>query len=572
MKFEIITLIFVVIKIISAQILPYPEVNIEQGTVRGKYEKTISGKNYAAFVGIPYAQPPVGKNRFKEPKEPDPWFGVYKALESGSPCLQYTHFGYKILGDEDCLFLNIYTPSVPVNKKVSPLLDVLFYIHGGAFMFASGDSFRPGFLLDRDIILVTINYRLGPLGFLSTGDEVIPGNNGLKDQTAALKWVRKNIAAFGGNPDSVTIMGVSAGGASVHYHYLSPLSQGLFKRGLSLSGTALCPWTLMDKGQEKAFQLGSNLGCSTQNSTSLLRCLRKRPAVQIVAQVKEFLGWLYNPYSPFGPTVERGGKTPFLEQDPYQILTSGNFQQVPWITSVTSEEGLYPGAELMTPEYLKELDSNFYEILPHLLDFNLTVKAELKHEICKSIKEYYLNNKDVSKNTVKFIQMISDRLFVSCGEEGAKIHAAKSSAPVYFYYFNYRGEKSISNLFSHSDENFGVSHGDDILYLFDFPDYLDAKQTSQEKEMTERYLNFITSYAKSGVPQFTPDFVFPTVKEALPDLRYIRIKSPHEFIQEQTTDLGNSKFWFKLNLKEEINTSKLVLKAESVFTKEREEL
>lgn len=107
------------------------------------------------------------------------------------------------------------------------LMNVIVYIHGGAFQFGGGIGYGPQYLLDSDdFVYVSINYRLGPLGFATTGDEILPGNNGLKDQVAALKWIQRNIAAFGGNPGAVTIAGMSAGGASVHYHLLSPMSAG----------------------------------------------------------------------------------------------------------------------------------------------------------------------------------------------------------------------------------------------------------------------------------------------------------------------------------------------------------
>lgn len=120
-----------------------------------------------------------------------------------------------------------YCFAAKVNKDVS------IHIHGGAFMFGSGDRYKPDYLMDHDdIIYVSFNYRLGPLGFLSTGDSIVPGNNGLKDQVAALSWVQRNIVAFGGDPSKVTITGLSAGGASVHYMYLSPLSHGTLKVNL----------------------------------------------------------------------------------------------------------------------------------------------------------------------------------------------------------------------------------------------------------------------------------------------------------------------------------------------------
>jgi len=126
--------------------------------------------------------------------------------------------------------LFVVGPQLPRDGLIAGgLMNVVVYIHGGAFQFGSGIQYGPQYLLDgdEDLVYVSINYRLGPLGFATTGDETLPGNNGLKDQVAALKWVQRNIAAFGGNPGAVTIAGMSAGGASVHYHTLSPMSSGI---------------------------------------------------------------------------------------------------------------------------------------------------------------------------------------------------------------------------------------------------------------------------------------------------------------------------------------------------------
>ncbi|KAJ4446942.1 hypothetical protein ANN_13644 [Periplaneta americana] len=166
------------------------------------------------------------------PQPPESWTGVLKATKEGPDCIQKPFPELpslpEIVGDEDCLYLNVYTPRLPADGEATELLPVMFWIHSGGWVSGSGSSdlYGPQYLLDKEIVLVTINYRLGPLGFLSTGDEVCPGNNGLKDQLAALRWVRDNIAAFGGNPNSVTIFGESAGGASVHHHVLSESSRG----------------------------------------------------------------------------------------------------------------------------------------------------------------------------------------------------------------------------------------------------------------------------------------------------------------------------------------------------------
>lgn len=162
-------------------------------------------------------------------------------------------------------------------------------IHGGGFTFGFGHIYGPDYIIDiPDVVVVTFNYRLGPLGFLTTGDSICPGNNGLKDQTLALEWVQRNIHAFGGDPNKVTIVGLSAGGASVHYHYLSELSEGLFKRGYSFSGSALCPWAFQRDGVEKTKRLAANLGCPNSDSKTMVKCLRRRPARKIVEQMKNF--------------------------------------------------------------------------------------------------------------------------------------------------------------------------------------------------------------------------------------------------------------------------------------------
>uniref|UniRef100_A0A1B6D1F0 Carboxylesterase type B domain-containing protein n=1 Tax=Clastoptera arizonana TaxID=38151 RepID=A0A1B6D1F0_9HEMI len=557
----ILVLVIFFVTICVGQISPYPEVTIQQGIIRGKYDTTINGRSYAAFIGIPYAQARVGKQKFKEPKASKPWVGILFATEKRPVCLQYDQFTNVMIGDEDCLYLDIYTPSVPVNAQTSRLLDVIVYINGEGFTSSSGNDFGPNYLLDRDVVFVTFNYRVGALGFLSTGDLIVPGNNGLKDQSAALRWVQRNIAAFGGNPGSITLIGHGAGGASVHYHYLSPLSQGLFTRGISFSGTALCPWALMENGREKAFQIGTNLGCNTLDSTLLLNCLRNRPAHQILQQSKQLTGWSNNPFAVFGPTVELGGKIPFITQEPYQILKSGLFQQLPWITSVTSEEGLFPGAEIISsPTSSQELDLYFDEILPHILDFNQTVEPELKQDVCSDIRGFYFNNlfftNAPSQNPTQVVKMLGDRHFVSCAEEAAKTHAELSIAPVYFYYFSYKGSTSMSNMYTKNEYNIGVSHGDDVAYFLKST-YLNPENSASDKEMMNRFLDFITSYASFGIPRFTPNFVFAPVKPTLPALQYINIKSPTEFVPEQSTNLGNSEFWFNLPLYEEVNLVKL---------------
>lgn len=166
-------------------------------------------------------------------------------------------------------------------------------------MFFEPGMYGPKIIMNRNVVYVNLSYRLGPFGFLSTEDEILPGNLGLKDQTAALKWIKENIHLFGGNNSSITITGMSAGGASVHLHYLSPISKGLFHRGISQSGSALNPWVLQENAREKAVKLAELLGCPSANSAQIVSCLSKRSARQIVNAVKEFQVYLslYSPNS-----------------------------------------------------------------------------------------------------------------------------------------------------------------------------------------------------------------------------------------------------------------------------------
>ena len=170
-------------------------------------------------------------------------------------------------------------------------LDVMVWFHGGGFVSGTASFYGAEHLLDKDIVLVTVNYRLGPLGFLSTGDDQAPGNFGLKDQVASLRWVQDNILEFGGNPHSVTLFGESAGGSSVHFHMLSPLSRGLFHRGISQSGTALCSWALAPNGTSthQAKKLARLLDCPQHPSAALVACLRTKQADDIIATDKQFM-------------------------------------------------------------------------------------------------------------------------------------------------------------------------------------------------------------------------------------------------------------------------------------------
>lgn len=201
-----------------------------------------------------------------------PWNETFDATKDGPMCVQFTDSSDKI--SEDCLRLNVYTRSLTPTKP----RPVIIYMHPGGFYSTSSQSETtagPEHFMDRDIVLVTINYRLGILGFLSTGTSDAPGNNGLKDQVQAFKWVRDNIDKFGGDPKSVTLMGYSAGGMSITMHLVSPMSQALFHRVIVMSGSATSQWEIPSEQMDLAKKQTRLLNCSDESIESMMDCLKK---------------------------------------------------------------------------------------------------------------------------------------------------------------------------------------------------------------------------------------------------------------------------------------------------------
>ncbi|XP_003703976.2 carboxylic ester hydrolase-like isoform X1 [Megachile rotundata] len=540
-----------------------PRVKTPQGAIRGYYKVSANGRQYEAYEGIPYALPPIGKLRFKPPQRLPPWMGELPATKFGSPCLQYAQIpedpNDRVEGSEDCLYLNIYVPKERQTKS----LPVLFWIHGGAFQYGSGMYMGAKYLMDRDVIFVTINYRLGMLGFLSTEDEVVPGNMGLKDQSMALRWISENIEWFGGDPNRVTLVGLSAGGASVHYHYLSPMSAGLFQGGISISGTAFDCWTQTENSSQKAKQLGALMGCPTNNVREMVRCLKYRPGRTLVESLGQFMRFYYNPFTPFGPVPEKYGDEPFIDRTPAEIVSSGDVQDVPWITGVTSEEGLYPVAEFIAiPEALKTLDNNWDIIAPSFLDYNYTVPIEKHVEVAKLIRKEYFGSKKIDETTTKpLIQVASDRFFVVDSEKAARMVAKVNKEPVWYYYYTFRGAHSLSDALSGTTTNYGVSHGDDAYHVVDTP-YFDPTTTLDDRKIQQVLIDLWVSFATHGVPNVN-DAQWPRLNPNEKALHYLHIGGPENIRMDSTINFGHKHFWNSLNFNEnKVDTTFDALKEE----------
>uniref|UniRef100_A0A8D8QWX7 Carboxylic ester hydrolase n=1 Tax=Cacopsylla melanoneura TaxID=428564 RepID=A0A8D8QWX7_9HEMI len=529
-------------------------VRVKQGYLEGSKLTLRNGKVVTRFTNVPYALPPVGERRFKDPEPIKYWPGVWNATsDKGLKCMQYRHVpggGNVAGGQEDCLYLFIYTPWLPDKKQLlsdHKLMDVIVYIHGGAFMFGGGSMYQPLSLLeDHDVVFVSLNYRLGPLGFLSTGDDVVPGNMGLKDQTQALQWIQENIAQFGGSPDSVTITGTSAGGASVHFHLLSPKPRGLFHRAISMSGTMLSPWTIAEQLPNKTKLIAQHLGCPVTCNEAIVDCLRSRPALMIAEAVRLTQPFLYNPFSPWGPTVDGFSNDPVLPDYPAELIKQGRVVNVPWLNSVTTAEGLYPGAEFLGSDtFMKTIDENWIKLAPHILDFNFTVADNLKQEVAAKIRYQYMNNTPISRaNHKPFIQIISDRMFNVDAERSSRFHSELKlkSHPVYFYEFNFRGRYSLSDAFSRSFTNYGVAHADDTNYVLQFNPEVLLNTTVEEQNMLNFMGTLWTTFARTGKPSIGP--WTPVSPNAF---NYLRIESAHEYSMKcNVPEIGSRSFWDSL--------------------------
>ncbi|KAJ9599104.1 hypothetical protein L9F63_010372, partial [Diploptera punctata] len=377
-------------------------VSVVQGKLRGREATTKSGATYYSFQGIPYAKPPTGPLRFRAPQPADSWKGMRDALVEGPVCPQMDIFKKEFKGEEDCLYLNVYTPKTKIRNCNGKSI-ILIFLHG-AIMTVNEEWMYDPILVAEDIVLVTFNYRLGPLGFLSTGDSVIPGNNGLKDQVMALRWIQQNIAQFGGDPGNVTIFGNSSGGACVHYQMLSPMSEGLFHHAISQSGTAINPWAFDKNPRLKAFSLGQILGCRTNDSTKLIEYLRNVPVQRLIEgvdklKIKEMK---YRGKCLFTPALEHSvaeGEEIFLEESPKDLISQGKFHKIPYLTGINSHEGLLMLKEIqMNPQQLEIYNNNFELFVRRVLytDINDT---KLK-EIAQEVKKFYFGDKPLSQDTL----------------------------------------------------------------------------------------------------------------------------------------------------------------------------
>ncbi|XP_033244802.1 uncharacterized protein LOC108153856 [Drosophila miranda] len=499
------------------------DVQTESGPVVGRRRTAVYGDEYVSFERIPYALPPVGRLRFMNPLPVTPWTEPLDCTEKGPKPLQM-HEKKFIEGAEDCLYLNVYARKLHSPKP----LPLLVYFFGGGFEIgdATTDMNGPDYFMMRDVVVVTISYRVGALGFLSLNDPAVgvPGNAGLKDQLLGLQWISANAASFNADPNNVTAFGDSAGAASVHYLMLNPKAEGLFHKAILQSGNALCPWAVCPKATQMARRLADQLGMDNVDAATdamILDYLQVQPGHRLMENrqinVSELLdGFIVQ----LGPTVE-----PYetdhcvLAKNPSDLLATAWGNKIPVLMGGTSFEGLMVLGLMISKDLqsvLKILKNQPQRMLP--FDLQRVLSRINARKLGLTVHAMYFGTTapmESMEGEVNFCEYISDKHFWLPIMDVIRSRQDPSLAPTYLYCFDYD-----SPTFNHErirccgKESVGTCHYDDHSYLW-FGNFSWKLQKDMPEYLTiERMIDIVTTFAETSDPncQSVLKQLHPTIK------------------------------------------------------------
>uniref|UniRef100_A0A6D2XJQ0 Neuroligin 2a n=3 Tax=Takifugu TaxID=31032 RepID=A0A6D2XJQ0_TAKRU len=507
----------------------HPIVTTNYGKLRG-VKKDLNNEILGPveqYLGVPYATAPIGDRRFQPPEAPGSWQEIRNATQFAHVCPQNIHgvlpeimlpvwftdnldvaAGYIQNQSEDCLYLNVYVPTEdgPLTKKHDEssmnkprdedIRDrrkkpVMLFIHGGSYMEGTGNMFDASVLAAYgNVIVVTMNYRLGVLGFLSTGDQSAKGNYGLLDQIQALRWLNENIGHFGGDPERITIFGSGAGASCVNLLILSHHSEGLFHRAIAQSGTAISSWSVNYQPLKYTKILARKVGCTYTETADLVDCLRRKNFRELVDQDIQPARY----HIAFGPVVD-GDVVP---DDPEILMQQGEFLNYDILIGVNQGEGL---------KFVDDSEDNdgisaaaFDYTISNFVD-NLYGYPEGKDILRETIKFMYTDwadrdNGDMRRKTL--LALFTDHQWVAPAVATAKLHAEFQS-PVYFYTFYHHCQTETR------PEWADAAHGDEIPYVFGVPmigatDLFPCNFSKNDVMLSAVVMTYWTNFAKTGDP------------------------------------------------------------------------
>ena len=457
-----------------------PEVAVTGGTVRG----TLGEDGLKQYHGIPYAAAPVGNGRWAPPGPVEPWADIRDATTAGSSCVQPQGQGGSFYGrsdfemDEDCLTLNVWTRA----QHVGPGLPVMVWIHGGGLTTGDGASYPGELLTSNGVVLVTANYRLGPFGFLAHPElsaenaNGVSGNAGLRDQIAALEWVRDNIEQFGGDPANVTIFGESAGSLSVSLLQASPLSGGLFHRVIGESGGAFQPMTFRDRETPwaaSAESVGEKFGAALAGeggdaSLAALRTLAADHVLQIFQSDPAF--------SDYGSLAIVDGEV--IPDEVATIFAEGRQADVPVLIGSNADEAT---------TFLAFFTPNFGE---GNAGFGAYVQATLP-EAADGLGEHYPSADDAQAERA-WVDLFGDLLFAYPMRAWARSMETVDS-DAYLYWFTWAPPIE-------ERDRYKAFHAAEVGYVFGNLDLFGAVPTDEDRALSDLMASIWTQFAKTGNP------------------------------------------------------------------------
>nr|AGG20205.1 carboxylesterase ae17 [Bombyx mori] len=461
-----------------------PLVDTKVGLIRGL---TSEDGSYSMFMGIPYANVNYS-NPFGDAIPHTKFQDTFEAYDDGAICPQLYMFNETVLGNLDCLHLNIYVPSTATSKKPLP---IMVWIHGGSFRrgFAGRYMYDPKFLVKHNVISVNINYRLGPYGFMCLDHPSVPGNQGLKDQTLALRWIKDNIEAFGGDPNEITVFGESAGGHSVDFHLLSN-NEVLFHRAIIQSGSTEAGTVLIEPDIEAPIKLADYLGYQTSEIEEALNFL-------IAADTDLVIGAALDLNIMFKPCAENefDGVNGFITK--HWVNT-----EVPKVRKMPVLIGFNENELLIN--HVNKGNEHFttLDIFRTYLEQTFTFTNEELDDMSQLVKNFYLGDNPISEDEKwNIIYYDSDFTYIHPIQRTINKFLKNGAGDIFYYMFAYDGGRNAFKIANGVNAT-GVSHFDELGYLFNM-EYITGEITPEDKTMIDRMTTMWTNFAKYSNP--TPE-------------------------------------------------------------------